>query len=451
MIDLLKLIFSVLIPLFAGFVLLKAISRNSNLSLLMSLSLAPGLGYGLIALVMFFLGILSIPIDFWSIISVITVITALSIWKFYRERSTEPVIKPAAPHKIDLLSLTMLLIIVIYIVYVFWSALHIPVICWDELATIAFKGKVIFFDRSLDNFSRYPHTAYPLFVPFITDWTALNLGYWDNRLIKIVLPVFFTSFLMFIYALLKNFTTRRWSLAGCILLISSPLFVFYGTIIYRELFLLYYFCISVLLLLLWKENDKSIILLSGLFAGMASFTKVEGGLYLIILTPLILFKLLKTKTIKKYKDQLLRFVVPSFGLWIGFQVFRIALKVSMEEKTKLYFGSEYWDRFLAFIHKLYLELFFTGNWNILFIFFMFGLIHRKQSNYKSEIYFLNTMCALLFSLIAALAIFTSSFKWIAGEQWFTTLPRLVLHFFPLVVISIILTFCPAKDPIKNDR
>jgi len=45
---------------------------------------------------------------------------------------------------------------------------------------------------------------------------------------------------------------------------------------------------------------------------------------------------------------------------------------------------------------------------------------------------------MFLGLYMAVALFTTNYAWIAGEQSHTTLSRLILHFYPLAVWLIVL-------------
>ena len=336
------------------------------------------------------------------------------------------------------------------IFYVLWRSMTIPISTWDSVSTVAFKAKIFFFEKSPPFLGSLPHKTYPLFTPFLETWVVFNLGHWDDLLIKIIFPCAFLSYLTIHYKFLCHFTNRTWALLGCTILVSSNFFIYHATISYRDFLLMYFNCITIMLLLLWNNNKESpVLVLSALFAGFATFTKLEGTAFLLIY--LILFSIInfssRAFSLKEKLVNTARFTIPSFGILSAFHIYKIWHNVLKEgsgivDKTRLDFT---WDK-LGLIPEIFVNvsnnLLLTGNWNIIWFLAVLSLIHLKKKWKNAEVKLVLLSLVLFFGLYTSMAVFTINYVWIAGTKSFTTLSRLILHFFPLSVLLIILLNYP---------
>ncbi|MGE0269148.1 MAG: hypothetical protein AB7S78_11920 [Candidatus Omnitrophota bacterium] len=358
----------------------------------------------------------------------------------------------------DFFQITIMGILITYILlnifYVYWRALTFPVYCWDEISTIAFKAKVFFHEKSIPELNLLPHQSYPLLTPLVESWTAFNLGYWNDSLIKIIFPLIFSAYLCTHYYFLCLNTNRRWAIWGVALLLSSNFFLFHATIAYRDFILMYYTCSAIILLLFWRQTRcNSFLFLSSLFSGFATFTKLEGTAYMLIFLIIFLIIEVKNQTIKatrRIKNALI-FTIPSLSLASLFHLYKIfhnAEKDGLGHIDKTHFEVSFDKASLTpqILSSFSENLFLSGNWNLLWGALLITLLLslRRPKTFESNI--LLTSLFLFFGLHTCVAAFSSNFIWIAGELNTTTLSRLILHFFPLAVLAIILiNFSLLKD------
>ncbi|MBN1870702.1 MAG: hypothetical protein JW847_09020 [Candidatus Omnitrophica bacterium] len=335
----------------------------------------------------------------------------------------------------------------------------IPVSSWDAVASVAFKAKIFYFEKIPPPLDLLPHKSYPLFTPFMESWVAFNLGQWDDVLIKIIFPCAFLSYLVIHYKFLSHFTNRSWGLLGSVMLLSSNLFIIHATDSYRDFFLMYYNCITIMLLLFFNKNQISAFLvLAGLFAGFATFTKLEGtaflGIYLVLLA-VILIQQNNSSGKEKLKNAA-KFCIPGIGICAVFHIYKIWNHILKEgqgniDKTGLELTWQKFGLIPQIIAKFLQDLFLSGNWNIVWILAFLSLVQftRKRKAFEAKIIFFSLL--LFFGLYIAVAVLTTNYIWIAGVQSSTTLSRLILHFFPLSVLLIILLNYPgtSRDRTKT--
>ncbi len=457
MIDWINVFISIFIPTTLGYIIL-SILINKKINSLMKISLSYGLGMGVLAIWMLFIAIIGLRFNIITIkMPLILLILSLSLRLFIRRKYCRPSTKnlPAttlfsisnvkyyvSTHITKTILYTILLCYIAHnIFFVFWQATNIPIYTWDALATIAFKAKIFFFEGKLPNLNLLPHKTYPLLVPFLETWVAINLGHWDDQLIKIIFPYAFISFLGIFYSFLKIYTNRLWALIGSSILLSSNLFVYHATISYRDFFLMYYNCSTIILLLLWdKTKSPSILLLSSLFAGFATFTKLEGTAFLPILLLFFLLIILRQNyPIKKKIKQIIIFTIPATSICLSYHIYKITHNVIKSDKTVFDFTL---SKLLLFPHIIIVflrNMFLSSNWSIVWIVFFISLLRLKENIYnKKTALSIIFVILLFFTEYALVALFTANYVWIAGDLNMMGLSRLLLHFYPLSVLTIIL-------------
>jgi 4-amino-4-deoxy-L-arabinose transferase-like glycosyltransferase len=392
---------------------------------------------------MLLLGILKIPLNYWNTTSLFFLGTIFMAFKKHA-----PLV-PSQNHldRSHLLSRYALLgIIAVQLYFIFFLSLNIPIISWDAVATIAFNAKIVYDSGSLQYLPNFAHTGYPLFTAFIEAWISFVLGYWDYQVPKIIFPLSCLSLVICVYYYLKTIADRRWALLGVAGLLSSPLFTFHATDAYNDFFMLSYATTATILLLLWHQHrDKGYIGMAGLFAGFLTFIKVEGLIYLVVISLFFLFLLKNNHHSLKIKiNQFLCFCVPAYLIWMVFAVYKTTHHIGLESKAALELSLNNLSRFPAIFQQIMVELCLTTHWHLFWIFFFLSLsqINRLRQNIHAQA--LLFLIFLYFSSLVALAAFTASFIWIAGPLSQTTLPRLILHIYPSAVLFVFVIFKPAS-------
>jgi len=296
MIEFVSLIYSLSLPWLLGYLLLMVLKGHRLFHWPMTMSLAFGLGFGVFSHLMLLMGAASLTYNFLNI-SLVTLMTAgilvVLIWfsrgdsdsasKYENSIIDQLGKKNTASTQINpFILIAGSCFIFYYLFYIFWSALSLPVYTWDSIATTVYNAKIIFYERSLP-FHSLAHPAYPLQIPLILSWISFNLGYWDDQLIKIIFPVVFVCFIFVFWYFMRSFTNKNWSLLGLLFLFSSNFIIFHATISYRDIFMMFYNCVAIFLLLIWKDQKNNTVLtLAALFAGLGTFIKLEGTAYLLI-------------------------------------------------------------------------------------------------------------------------------------------------------------------------
>ena len=101
-----------------------------------------------------------------------------------------------------------------------------------------------------------------------------------------------------------------------------------------------------MLLLLWhKKEQTAYLLLASIFAGLATFTKLEATAYLLILFIIFLLLNRQIKFQKRFKRRLnvLIFAAPGLLACFGFHLYKLAYNIlrdgtGIADKTKIDFS-----------------------------------------------------------------------------------------------------------------
>jgi hypothetical protein len=341
--------------------------------------------------------------------------------------------------------------------YIFWTAMHFPISEWDVIATHAFNAKIIYYDGTLENHARFPHQNYPLQIPFLISWVVMNIGFWDDQIVKLAFPFICFFFLVGQYYFLRDYTGRRWALGGVVLLISANFFTLYAYLAYRDFTMLFFNSWPLMAMLFWRRYRLSgWLIVAGLFSGFGSFTKLEGagyvGIHLLVLAVMLASE--KNLPLRQKFFHMTRFLIPSLGIagfymaykWFafghaiaavpegeivsGFDLSRIHLEISAQT----------WARIPVIAQRYADNLFNSGNWNIVWFLFALslpGLYHKRG---RKEAVFLMTGICCFFAVYILAFLFTQHYMWIAKTEM--AMSRIILQYFPWVTMLIIFVNAP---------
>lgn len=441
----LKLSISLILPLSVGYLFVTTVARNISLNIMLKLSLGFGLGLGILSQWMLILSMVEIPFGVGNIATFLVIIALTTIYSLFKRSKTSTSLKqpPSSrtrifPQQHNPLYTIAILYIGFIFIFVYWHSLNIPISEWDAIATSAFEAKIFFFDRTIHQL-RLPHPSYPLHIPFVQAWIALNLNEWDDILLKIIFPLTFTAYSAVHYAYLKSVTNKAWALGGLCLLYSSNFFVHHATIAYRDFSMMYYNCTTIILLTLWeRKRNPALLLLASLFAGFTTFVKLEGTGYLVIYTVLLVLILAQEKTLPihaRLKDFFI-FILPSYGICLLYHSYKFFVKIAaLAGRTNPVLTPEQLFRIPVILREFTVNLFLSGNWNLIWFMLLLSLIKNYRDIGKhSHIKLMLLTLSMFFGIYLIIPMTTSTLI-----DHPTLLSRVLLHFFPLAPILIILT------------
>ena len=399
----LGIITSLLIPTYVGFVLQEILFRRPP-PFALRMSLSYGLGLGVITQWMLGLGILGVSYN------LLTVGCPLLILALFRQAShlmkkvpgekfplfSRPVhLTNRSPQPtrcpFDIVSRLMQFFILASVTFISWMAISFPLQYWDELSFIAFNGKIFFFEGSLFPQHLLPRPAFPLHVPLSFCWVALNLGSWDEHLVKVFIPPFLVSLLGLCYVFLRQYISQRWSLFSLVLLLSSAFFTTHATLGYRDFTMTYYLTVTLLLLLYWyRRRDDGFLFLASLSAGFMTFTKLEGGVYFFLLLFLFyLFPLRRKKlTWLKQLPPFIKFLIPGLIIYLIFALYKISQGITLDPTEGRVVSAlipiEHLKEVNFWFTLSLKNIFASSNWNILWGLLILSLSHTRRSRNPSR-------------------------------------------------------------------
>ncbi|MEW5895781.1 MAG: hypothetical protein AB1650_08530 [Candidatus Omnitrophota bacterium] len=440
------LLIVILLPSLLGTFVLTPFLMGLKINMFLRFSLGSGLGWGIISLWIFLLGAFGLPMNL-AAINLPLILIALFLLPFQRRgvsRAGQPRLSSFKTKNISFSDISLASILFCCVVYSLISNLKfVPISSWDGISTIAFKAKFFFYEGTFSFNKDLPHASYPLLVPLVMMWEALNYGQWHEYLTKFVFFNYFLNTLLLVYGFLLHLLDKRWALMGTTLMCFANYFILHSYIVYRDLPLAFYTCSAILLILLWKMNQKdSLLVIAGIFSGLGAFTKLEGMGYCFIEIVLILylsgiqFNMLKKPGIfKSIGFNILRFLLPVMIILGSYFIFKMAFHVPFGEggKTEMTIA---FDLFLrvpvvagAFVKNLFGTIYWNWNWYLLAACFLFSFnrLRQMERNLLTAIY-------LFFLADAALFLLTPNYRYLLVENFDVLLPRLILHFFPLAPI-----------------
>ena len=259
-----------------------SLDPNSSFTKAERSALALGLGFGCLTLEMFFMALLRLPWNPFSLFLPWLFLLPFSFLKKGRgagEKRVSPVPLSSTERSLCLFLFFLLLYVTVEALtlpltyYEFWDAWSI----WGHKArAFALRGTVDF--SFFTDPSRYfSHQEYPLLLPLSESWIYLGLGRIDEATVKFLFPFFFLSFLVLFWGASRRERGRKESLILTVFLATLPLFLQYVVQGYAEIPLTFYYTFSTLYLYFWcKDLRREDLWIGVLFSTFAAWTKNEG-------------------------------------------------------------------------------------------------------------------------------------------------------------------------------
>lgn len=453
----LKLILSVLAIYLIGYALFKLILPVTRRHLVEKLALSFGLGTGTISLVMVLMFHARVEVD---LANLLLIFCPLVIGFLYIARKTpfgqklskssihtSPVF---SPKDISVLEIFLIIVIVVSIGLVSFQALLKPMFTYDALSIWAFKAKIFFKEQSIftddfyDSDRLHYHPRYPLLIPLVENWIYNCLGCVNDRLVKVIFPLFYISLISVFYTTQRRLFSRRYSLIFTALLATIPAFVrsdkggaaFSG---YADVPLAFFYTTSIIYLFFWmKYRKKEDIIVSAIFSGLSMFTKNEGlGLFAVTVFCLCIFVLFNSQ------KEIIKQNIKSFSVYIIIPILIIlpwfiissGMPAFLEEEN--YPGHltmstiiENFSRTPVILSSFLKEFLDIKRWNVFWILFGIALISSFRFTLKSSIKYILLILLLDFSMFVLVYIIT---PWDVKALISCSMTRLIIQITPLAV------------------
>jgi hypothetical protein len=435
---------SFLLAIALGILITTVLVPNSRL--VERLALGYGLGLGLATLIMFCLSAVGILLSAQAIaiaLAFVAIVLGAVLWRcklgelILRAESTNPGYKGDSqrfcPWK-RALTVVIAIMGLLTILTSFVIALYWPICSWDAMAVWGVKGKAIAASGTIISLKYGAHHHYPLHFPLVIS-LALLLD--SDKLVKTLLSLTFAALLVVCYSNLRRFCAPLTSWLATLALATTPLLLEHSTIAYANLTMSFYYTASVLYLLNYiNSQELGFLLLSGLMAGIAAWTRPEGLLLLGLNIVVLLIFLLRRRALRSILLYIL--LSCSFALpWVVYS--RYTLKISnpywsyaVTTVANLLSGRVDWDKLAKVLQYFGNDMGAYDRWGGVWIAFLAIVVlcidRLKRHSYLLLIILLN---------VAAVILMYYATPEINPLSWWlrTGFDRMILHFFPLLVFA----------------
>lgn len=287
------MILSLIVPIIMGFLLcglLVPYDLSDERYLPFKYFLSAGLGLGISSIFFFVYLLFFSRYTVGFIVSEAAVIILfISLLLFKKRRVISKIGPPSRPKsKISLPILLSFLIISLSAVYVFVCfSLRNPHGDWDAWAIWNLRARFIFrsgaeWKDAFSNLLSQSHTDYPLLIPGIISRCWYYIGN-DTVIVPIMISFLFLSATAgLLISSISKISGRNQALMAGLVLLGTPFFIVEGASQYADVPLSFFFLATIVLFYIkdeFKEDKYRILLLSGLTAALAAWTKNEGILF----------------------------------------------------------------------------------------------------------------------------------------------------------------------------
>jgi hypothetical protein len=406
----------------------------------------------LITIQMFLLGLAGLPLKLPGISSLVIIeIICLLIW-IYRlninllESHRDPIIVISTGRFRlikNIVESSCIIWIIVKLVSIFTETYLRPIYTFDAYVNWSVRAKVFYYSNSLlldpsayDFFGRgiiHSSGNYPPFNPLAQMWTALWIGSFDEVLVKIWMPAYLISAVVFLYIVALRDTNRIISLLLVTIFLSSPLMSLHATDILSDLPLAVYIFFALNAMQNVIRGRWAYLPLIGLFAVCAMFLKGEG---MFIAIPLFIASCYVVWTeVRKGKYPKISLVVSLFVpylLIVPWMIFRYVHKLGygIDERysTIVFRPIMIWE-YLRTIIEL-------QNFNVIFIFIPIMLLFYGKFDRELSLMLLVIGFYLLFFL--SVYVFVAFYS--DNNRFFEGVFRNILTYYPasLLIITLLI-------------
>lgn len=347
-----------------------------------------------------------------------------------------------------------IVVLIIFFIFIFPQILKIqagvPFLGWDAWSHWGFKAKLFFIEERVplelynEKISIVPLREYPLFINLIQTLFFIFIGRFDDSMVKIVFFAFYVVFVLYFYEFLRIRQKNLFNSAIFTIFFSTlPMLTRFATGYYFGYAdMIYTFFNFVSITLLWlsysKGCEKGLFFISGIFTGLALWTKCEGIILLLAnLLCIGLFNLIGRFRWRFHQICLyLLFVFVSSGIWYWVVFFFRVPAVHFDIKTDLNLLSEGLVRGYILFYYFFKNILEFNNWNIFWLSFIlclpYGLIRLCLKG--KDMLFIN----FLFQLI--LYFFVIILDRDFNRALINSLPRLIFQLTPIMMFLLSIQF-----------
>lgn len=408
---------AVAVPILLGQMLLKVFFSPIKLFFMERMSMALGLGFGLVTMAMFYLSLAGCPLSTMNMMAC-TLLPMAFLYIIFVKKRVKAANIPNGLAKEQWIPVSMLLLFVAIAGtgFLFFRAVINTYDVWDNWAVWAFKAKIYFMEKGIpfEKFIQlrdvWGHWDYPHHLPLMEAWVCFWIGDWNDQWSRIIPPLFHLGICMVAYAYLRRHVNTISSLMGAFLVLTLPGLVRMTVGSLSEPVIIYYYLTSFFLLLEWdKSRLPSLLMLSAIFGALAAWTKNEGLAYGLFNVFIIFCMTRPRGFLKSCRDVALYagiYAVILMPWW--FIKIKLGLQNLLINGQNLTFGQ--WRQcigdsltkgFENFYSSVFVFGFFNVSWVMFFILLILNIrsLCKKPYNYILGTIVLNTALVLILTII----------------------------------------------------
>ena len=230
-----------------------------------------------------------------------------------------------------LLACTLIVLATRILRFIF-SSLNQPFGASDALTTWNLRARFLFF--GIHNWREYfteklltsSQPDYPLLLPsaIARFWTYLEA---DPQFVPIGVAMIFTfSIVGVIGATVTLLRGTTQGLLATLVLLGTPFLLEHGATQYADIPVAFFFVATIAVFCLYdfsNSSPKGVVILAGILAGCAAWTKNEGGLFLFLILSIRCFVVISNKGLKSYMQETRHFTLGLLPILIILMAFKI--------------------------------------------------------------------------------------------------------------------------------
>ncbi|MCR4290824.1 MAG: glycosyltransferase family 39 protein, partial [Candidatus Scalindua sp.] len=357
------------------------------------------------------------------------------------------------PKDLNFLEALLIVVIVMSIGLVSFQALFKPMFTYDAMSIWALKAKIFFKEQTIftDDFYNsdrlHYHPKYPLLIPLVENWIYHCLGSVNDKLVKIIFPLFYVSLISILYTTQRKFFSRQYSLIFTALLATIPAFVrsdkggatFSGN---ADIPLAFFYATGVIYPFCWmKERRRADLFVSAIFSGLAIFTKNEGlGFFAVTVFCISIYIFFNSKkgVVRQNIESFSVYVIIPILIVLPWLILSMGMPIFLEEENypghltiATVIGNI--SRTPVILSSFCFELLDIRRWNIFWVLFGVAIIGGFKFILKSSVKYLLLMLILDFCLFVLVYLVT---PWDVKELISCSMTRLVIQTTPIAVFIV---------------
>jgi len=427
---------------FIGFLLVHfLLKQEEDINLEFRLFLSLGIGMGVSGYISFFSFLIFNTFHRPFILVINLIVLGILAFLCYKDRTSFAKLS-VTWQRSDLISLTFLGLLFLFLIPITSEAKLFPMGGWDAWSVWNLKSRFLFlggdsWQNMLDPILWRSSPHYPFLLPLMNVWGWI-FSQSPIYVIPMVNSIIFTFLTVgFLYSSLKSFTTPAIAFLAALVMVTLPTFNSLGTNQYSDVILSFYLLGSLCCLLFAIERKKSsYAILAGICTGLLMFTKTEGTIAGMLIALFVAYYCVMQKTQKTSVRLGMTFFVTLFIASLPTIIFKLFYAPANITFINGLFSQTHPATFLRL--KLISGFFFfalgSEKWHSVWIILLIGIILSKGKCFKGTI-LIFPLFLYFYGLIVGFYYWINTYFEIL---WFltTTMTRIMFTVLPITIFWV---------------